>query len=153
MYFYLGSATSKSQDYIEFTIGAAQFNGNTTRVDAWALPIVMHMHNHDGTDQTVGDNNTVFSESRDSTFNRFVAAVPAEFKALAQAPYYPTHIIAPGSLPAFQPGGANQNYMSSYAAGFGVSATTQQIFGCSGPLGADPVNCANANRHVLGTST
>jgi hypothetical protein len=153
MYFYLGSPTSQYQDFIEFTIGAAQFNGNTTRVDAWALPIVMHLHNHDGTDQTVGDNYTVFNETRDSTFNRFVAAVPAEFKALAQAPYYPTHIIAPGSLPAFQPGGANQNYMSSYASQFGVSATTQQIFGCSGTLGADPVNCANANRHVLGTST
>jgi hypothetical protein len=153
MYFYLGSPTSQYQDFIEFTIGAAQFNGNTTRVDAWALPLVMHLHNHDGTDQTVGDNYTVFNETRDSTFNRFVAAVPAEFKALAQAPYYPTKIISPGSLPAFQPGGANQNYMSSYASQFGVSATTQQIFGCSGTLAADPVNCANANRHVLGTST
>jgi hypothetical protein len=153
MYFYLGSPTSQYQDFIEFTIGAAQFNGNTTRVDAWALPLVMHLHNHDGSDQTVGDSYQVFNETRDATFNRFVAAVPAEFKALAQAPYYPTHIIAPGSLPAFQPGGANQNYMSSYASQFGVSATTQQIFGCSGTLGADPVNCANANRHVLGTST
>jgi hypothetical protein len=153
MYFYLGSPTSQYQDFIEFTIGAAQFNGNTTRVDAWALPLVMHLHNKDGSDQTVGDNTTVFSESRDSTFNRFVAAVPAEFKALAQAPYYPYRIIAPGSLPAFQPGGANQNYMSSYASSVGISANTQQIFGCSGPLANDPVNCAGLNRHVAGQSS
>jgi hypothetical protein len=150
MYFYLGSPSSQYQDFIEFTIGAAQFNGNTTRVDAWALPIVMHLHNHDGSDQTVGDSYQVFNETRDSTFNRFVAAVPNEFKALAQAPYYPYKIIAPGSLPAFQPGGANQNYMSSYAASVGITATTQQIFGCSGPLAADPTNCAGLNRHVAG---
>jgi hypothetical protein len=153
MYFYLGSPTSQYQDFIEFTIGAAQFNGNTTRVDAWALPLVMHLHNKDGSDQTVGDNLTVFSESRDSTFNRFVAAVPAEFKPLAQAPYYPTRIIAPGSLPAFQPGGANQNYMTSYASSVGINATTQQVFGCSGPLANDAVNCAGLNRHVAGQSS
>jgi hypothetical protein len=153
MYFYLGSPTSQYADFIEFTIGAAQFNGNTTRVDAWQLPIVMHLHNKDGSDQTVGDSYQVFNETRDSTFNRFVAAVPSEFKPLAQAPYYPTKIIAPGSLPAFQPGGANQNYMSSYAASVGISNTTQEIFGCSGTLGGDPTNCAGLNRHVAKQST
>ena len=153
MYFYLGSPTSQYQDFIEFTIGAAQFNGNTTRVDAFALKIVMHLHNHDGTDQTVGENYPTFAESRTATFNRFIAAVPDEFKALAQAPYAPYRIIAPGSLPAFQPGGANQNYMSSYASTVGLTDTTQQIFGCSGPLGNDPTNCAGLNRHVAGQST
>jgi hypothetical protein len=153
MYFYLGSPTSQYQDFIEFTIGAAQFNGNTTRVDAFALKIAMHLHNHDGSDQTVGENAATFAESRDATFNRFIAAVPAEFKALAQAPYAPYRIIAPGSLPAFQPGGANQNYMSSYASSVGLTGTTQQIFGCSGPYANDPTNCAGLNRHVAGQST
>jgi hypothetical protein len=153
MYFYLGSPTSQYQDFIEFTIGAAQFNGNTTRVDAFALKIAMHLHNHDGSDQTVGENNATFTESRDATFNRFIAAVPTEFKALAQAPYAPYRIIAPGSLPAFQPGGANQNYLSSYASSVGLTATTQQIFSCSGPLATDPTNCAGLNRHVAGQST
>ena len=154
MYFYLGSPNNAYQDFIEFTIGAAQFNGNTTRVDAWALPIVMHLHNKDGSDQTVGDSYQVFNETRDATFTRFVAAMPAEFKALAQAPYYPTRIISPGSLPAFQPGGVNQNYMSAYAAANGITATTQEIFGCSGTImAAQAQTCANANRHVLGTAT
>jgi hypothetical protein len=148
MYFYLGSPNNQYQDFIEFTIGNAQFNGNTTRVDAFALKIVMHLHNQDGSDQTVGENPTVFGESRTATFNRFIAAVPAEFKALAQAPYAPYKIISPGSLPAFQPGGVNQNYMSSYAASVGISATTQEIFGCSGPLAADPTHCSTLNRHV-----
>ncbi len=150
MYFYLGSPTSQYQDFIEFTIGAAQFNGNTTRVDAWALPIVMHLHNHDGSDQTVGDSPLIFSEGRTATFNRFIASVPAPFQALAQAPYAPYRIIAPGSLPAFQPGGADADYMSSYAAQNGISATTQEIFGCSNALGAEPATCAALNRHVAG---
>jgi hypothetical protein len=153
MYFYLGSPTSQYQDFIEFTIGAAQFNGNTTRVDAFALKIAMHLHDHDGTDQTVGENYATFAESRTATFDRFIAAVPTEFKALAQAPYAPYRIISPGSLPAFQPGGANQNYMSSYASSVGRTNTTQEIFGCSGTLGADPTNCAALNRHVAGQSS
>ncbi len=150
MYFYLGSPTSQYQDFIEFTIGAAQFNGNTTRVDAWALPIVMHLHNHDGSDQTVGDSPLIFSEGRTATFNRFVASVPTPFLALAQAPYAPYRIIAPGSLPAFQPGGADEDYMSNYAMQNGIAATTQEIFGCSNALGADPATCAALNRHVAG---
>jgi len=153
MYFYLGSPTSQYQDFIEFTIGATQFNGNTTRVDAFALKISMHLHNHDGSDQTVGENYGTFAESRTATFDRFIAAMPTEFKALAQAPYAPYRIIAPGSLPAFQAGGANQNYMSSYASSVGITATTQEIFGCSGPLANDPTNCAGLNRHVAGQST
>jgi hypothetical protein len=147
MYFYLGSPTSQYFDFIEFTVGAGVFNGNTTRVDAFGLKIAMRLHSHDGTDQQVGENYATFSEDRATTFARFAAAVPAEFQhdATATAPY---RILAPGSDPVFQPGGQYQNYMSSYASANGISATTQQIFGCAGPEASNPTQCAALNRHT-----
>jgi F5/8 type C domain-containing protein/glycosyl hydrolase family 64 (putative beta-1,3-glucanase) len=147
MYFYLGSPTSQYFDFIEFTVGPDVFNGNTTRVDAFGLKIALRLHSHDGADQQVGENYATFTEDRTATFNRFAAAVPAEFQhsATATAPY---RILAPGSDPVFQPGGQYQNYLSSYASSVGVSATTQQIFGCSGPLASNANQCASLNRHT-----
>src|SRR4051812_15528462 len=77
MYFHLGSANSKYSDFIEFTVGADQFNGNTTRVDAFVLKIAMRLHAADGFDEQVGETPEVFGESRAATFARFRAAVPA----------------------------------------------------------------------------
>jgi F5/8 type C domain/Beta-1,3-glucanase len=147
MYFYLGSPNSQYFDFIEFTIGAAQFNGNTTRVDAWGLPLAMRLHTHDGTDVQVGDNQDLFNQSRDATFAQFQAAVPQQFKVLAQtqAPY---RIIAPGSDPSFQVGGANANYYTSYAQSVGVNEPTSNIFGCAGSLASNAALCAALNRHT-----
>jgi hypothetical protein len=147
MYFYLGSANSQYFDFIEFTVGANQFNGNTTRVDAFGLKLAMRLHTRDGYDVEVGDDRATFAESRDATFQKFIDAVPAEFDVLArtQAPY---RIIAPGSDPSFRPGGVNQNYFTSYAQQFGINANTQEVFGCSGVLANDSPNCAALNRHV-----
>jgi hypothetical protein len=147
MYFYLGSANSQYFDFIEFTVGPDVFNGNTTRVDAFGLKLALRLHSHDGTDQQVGENYTTFTEDRTATFSRFAAAVPAEFQhsATATAPY---RILAPGSDAVFQPGGQYQNYMSAYASSVGISATTQQIFGCSGPLASNANQCAALNRHT-----
>ncbi|RAG83832.1 hypothetical protein DN069_20100 [Streptacidiphilus pinicola] len=147
MYFYLGSPTSKYFDFIEFTVGAGVFNGNTTRVDAWGLPIAMRLHATDGYDVQVGDTQQVFDESRTQLFTDFQNAVPQEFKVLAQtqAPY---RIIAPGSDPSFQTGGVNANYFTAYASSVGVNETTSNIFGCAGTLASNPGECAALNRHV-----
>ena len=147
MYFYLGSPASQYYDFIEFTIGAAQFDGNTTRVDAWGLPIAMRLHTHDGYDVQVGDSQDLFNQSRDATFAEFQAAVPQQFKVLAQtqAPY---RIIAPGSDPSFQAGGVNANYFTAYAQSVGVNEPTSNIFGCAGSLGANAAECAALNRHT-----
>jgi hypothetical protein len=152
MYFYLGSPNSQYFDFIEFTVGAGVFNGNTTRVDAFGLKIAMRLHSKDGSDQQVGENYATFTEDRATTFARFAAAVPAEFQheATATAPY---RILSPGSDSNFLPGGPNQNYMSSYAASVGINATTQQIFGCSGPEAADAAQCAALNRHTADLPT
>ena len=141
MYFYLGSPNSQYFDFIEFTVGAASINTDTTRVDRFGLKLAMLLHGHDGSNQEVGENYATFTESRSATFQRFQNSVPAEFKELAtdQAPF---GIPSPGNDPAFQPGGAYANYFTSYAASVGdTSDTTAQIFGCAGTLAANP-RCA-----------
>ncbi|GAA3593526.1 hypothetical protein GCM10022223_05540 [Kineosporia mesophila] len=145
MTFHLGSPDSKYNDFIEFTVGDNVFNGNTTRVDAFGLKLAMLLHNDDGSEQEVGENRATFAESREATFQRFAAAVPAEFKHLASGT---DRIVSPGGDSAFAPGGQYADYLSSYASSVGSKATTQQIFGCSGPLANDAAGCANLNRHV-----
>ncbi|WP_405581834.1 discoidin domain-containing protein [Streptomyces sp. NBC_01190] len=147
MYFYLGSPNSQYYDFIEFTIGATVFNGNTTRVDAWGLPLAMRLHAHDGSEIQLGDSQDLFNQSRDATFAQFQAAVPQQFKVLAQtqAPY---RIIAPGSDPSFRTGGANANYFTAYANSVGVNEPTSNIFGCAGSLAGNPSMCAALNRHT-----
>ena len=147
MYFYVGSPTSQYFDFIEFTVGASVFNGNTTRVDAFGLKIAMRLHAHDGYDVQVGDGYPMFQETRTATFNRFQSSVPQEFKVLAQT-QAPFKIIAPGSDPSFRSGGVNQNYFTAYAQANGINAATSDIFGCAGSLASDPGHCAALNRHV-----
>ncbi|WP_245667080.1 beta-1,3-glucanase family protein [Actinomadura latina] len=147
MYFYLGSPNGRYQDFIEFTVGDDVFNGNTTRVDGFGLKIALRLHAHDGYDVQVGEDRATFAEDRSATFQRFVDEVPSEFDSLAtvEAPY---RIPAPGNAPVFQPGGAHADYFTGYAASVGVSATTQEVTGCSGPLREDSATCSAINRHV-----
>ena len=148
MYFYLGTPNSQYFDFIEFTVGAASINVDTTRVDRFGLKLALLLHGHDGSNQEVGENYATFQESRASTFTRFQNSVPTQFKELAtdQAPF---GIPSPGNDPAFQTGGANANYMTSYAASVGdTSDSTAQIFGCGGTLAGNPALCAGLNRHV-----
>jgi hypothetical protein len=147
MYFYVGSPNSQYNDFIEFTIGATVFNGNTTRVDAWALPLAIRLHSHSGEDIQLGDSQDLFTMSRDQVFQSFQNAVPQQFKVLAQtqAPY---RIIAPGSDPSFRAGGVNANYYTAYAQSVGVNEPTSNIFGCAGTMGADAAKCAALNRHT-----
>jgi hypothetical protein len=141
MYFHLGSPTSKYADFIEFTVGANQFNGNTTRVDAFVLKIAMRLHAAGGFDEQVGESPKVFAESRAATFARFKAAVPAEFDHLAQGT---DKILSPGGDPQFKPGGRYAGYFASYT----KAASTSDILGCAGALANDPTMCAALNRHV-----
>src|SRR5689334_18769960 len=147
MYFYLGSPTSQYADFIEFTVGASVFNGNTTRVDAFSVKLAMRLHAHDGYDVSVGEDLATFQEDRSVTFQKFMGEVPNEFKVLAQS-QAPFRIPAPGSDPSFRAGGANANYFTSYAASVGVNESTSNIFGCAGSLAGNPNMCAALNRHV-----
>ena len=104
---------SKFFDFIEFTIGAAQYNGNTTRVDAFGLKLATRLHCADGYDVAVGEDYETFAESRDATFARFVAEVPAAFQPLAQAPNAPYRIVEPGAG-TFAAGRADANYYNAF---------------------------------------
>ncbi|MDT5032008.1 MAG: hypothetical protein QOC94_2179 [Actinoplanes sp.] len=147
MYFYLGSPNSQYFDFIEFTIGPAVFNGNTTRVDAFGLKLAMRLHSHDGNDVQVGEDQATFAEDRAATFQKFSNEVPTEFKHLATATA-PYRILSPGNDAAFRSGGQYQNYLSSYASSVGINAATSDIFGCSAVLATQARQCAALNRHT-----
>jgi hypothetical protein len=156
IYFYLGSPTSQYQDFIELNSSGTTINADTSRVDAFGLPLAIHLHNSDGSDTVVGEDDQVFAESRTALFQQFENFVPAAFQQLAtvDAPY---NIPAPGDVAAFQPGGADANYMTAYAASVGATETTQEVFGCQGggtpALNGDPTLCAALNRCVAQFST
>jgi Beta-1,3-glucanase len=113
MYFYLGAPDSKYYDFIEHTISATQYNGNTTRVDAFGLKIAMRLHCADGFEATVGEDYGTFLEDRAVTFKKFMDEVPAEFQHLAQiqAPY---RIVEPGAG-QFKKGGMYEHYYDATA--------------------------------------
>jgi len=154
--FYLGSPTSSYHDFIELNSSGTTINADTSRVDAFGLPLAIHLHNSDGTDTVVGEDDQVFAESRTALFTQFENYVPAAFQQLAtvDAPY---SIPAPGDVAAFQPGGADASYMTAYAASVGATETSQEVFGCQGggtpALNGDPSLCAALNRCVAQFST
>ncbi len=156
IYFYLGAPGSQYQDFIELNSSGTTINADTSRVDAFGLPLAIHLHNSNGTDTVVGEDDQVFSESRTALFQQFENSVPAAFQQLAtvDAPY---NIPAPGDVAAFQPGGADASYMTAYAASVGATETTQEVFGCQGggtpALNGDPTLCAALNRCVAQFST
>jgi hypothetical protein len=156
IYFYLGAPNSSYQDFIELNSSGTTINADTSRVDAFGLPLAINEVNSDGTGNLVGEDYGVFSESRSALFTQFEDSVPAPFQQLAtvDAPY---KIPAPGDIAAFQPGGADASYMTSYAASVGATETTQEVFGCSGggspDLASDPSLCAALNRCVAQFST
>ena len=94
MYFYLGSPTSAYFDFIEFTVGPAVFNGNTSRVDAFGLKLALRLHARDGYDAQVGEDQATFAGDRAITFQRFRDAVPAEFDVLTKTDQ---RIVAPST--------------------------------------------------------
>jgi hypothetical protein len=144
MYFYIvtdppdppESATdptkSKYYDFIEHTIGATQYNGNTTRVDRWGLKIAMKLNAANGSD-VVGEDLATFLESREATFAKYLAEVPAEFKIHGSAPYAPYSIVEMTSPPEFKKGGIYEHYMDSWI---------QELWTANGIAGAANVmNC------------
>ncbi len=129
-------------DFVEFTLDAGGYHGNTTRVDAFGFPITHRLICADGYDRTVGE-----TETREALFNEYQNEVPDEFKTLVKAPY---RILAP-CKGGFKAGGPYANYFDSYVNQVWHESTpkptTQDIFlGIGGA--ADPKICAALNRGV-----
>jgi hypothetical protein len=125
-------------DFVEFTVDASGYHGNTTRVDQFGFPIQHRLVNKaDNYDQVVGE---LESETREGLFLKYQNEVPTEFKSLGtlQAPY---RIVCPISGP-FNTGGAYENYFASY-----TSIPTRDILlGIKGASNAQ--TCAALNRHI-----
>jgi hypothetical protein len=126
MYFYLCSQAvtncnpaadptkSAYWDFIEFTIGATSFNGNTTRVDAFSVKNAIDLHNADNSDQIVGEDYETFCEDRAITFQKFLDETPMEFHGCSQ-PTSTSHsaIHEPGAC-GFNTGGMYATYYNSF---------------------------------------
>ncbi|PXV86656.1 ricin-type beta-trefoil lectin protein [Lachnotalea glycerini] len=125
-------------DFVEFTVDASGYHGNTTRVDQFGFPIQHRLVNKAGNyDQVVGELET---ETREGLFLKYQNEVPYEFKSLGvlQAPY---RIVCPISGP-FNTGGTYENYFASY-----TSIPTRDILlGINGASNAQ--TCAALNRHI-----
>jgi hypothetical protein len=147
--FHLGTANSQYWDFMEHTISATRWYGNTTRVDGWALPLAIRLHCSDGYDAMLGEVYHVFTMDRDTIFADYKRSVPAEFVHCADKGY-PYRMIAPGKGDGgFGPGQQYANYMTPYLAQIGQSATTEQVFSCSGnPFGSNAQLAGAVNRHV-----
>ncbi len=156
IYVYLGKVGKTPTDYydfLEYTISSNRFNGNTTRVDAFGVKLALRLRCDDGFEATVGETPAVFAESRATTFQRFLDAVPAEFDALAQlqAPY---RILNPG-WGGFSAGGIHQDYYKAYIDE--IWATNNLTIPKAGPnaqgLGAYPNLSAAIYRHTAAPGT
>jgi len=159
VYFYLCAASdatcaadptkSKYFDFIEHTIGAHQYNGNTTRVDAFGIKLAIRLHCADGYDVAVGEDYETFQEDRAVTFQKFVDEVPAEFKPLAQPPNAPYRIVQPGA-DGFGQGGPYATYYGSFVdALWAANGLTIAKPGPNGSgLGSYPDLSAAIYRHV-----
>jgi hypothetical protein len=159
VYFYLCAAgdsacasdptKSTYYDFIEHTIGATQYNGNTTRVDAFGIKIAIRLHCADGYDVAVGENYATFAEDRAATFRAFIGEVPPAFQALAQPPYAPYRIVQPGT-DSFKMGGANAGYYDAFVnslwAANGITVAKPGPNGSG--LGSYPDLSAAIYRHV-----
>src|SRR5689334_16681981 len=159
LYFYLCAASdstcasdptkSKYYDFIEHTIGANRYNGNTTRVDAFGIKIAMRLHCADGFDRAVGEDYETFAEDRAVTFQKFIDSVPDEFKPLAQAPFAPYRIVEPGRG-GFNAGGPYEHYYEAFVDEiWAANAITVPKPGPNGSgLGSYPNLSAAIFRHV-----
>lgn len=150
--FHLGTATGEYSDFIEQTVDALGWHGNTTRVDAYGLPMAMRLLCSDGHDELLGEKYEVFYLGREKFLARYKASVPTEFQHNADNGKG-FRIIASGKGDGgFGPNQDYANYFAAYLSQLGLTgsgATTQDAFACSGAIfGQNAQLCGAVNRHV-----
>ena len=140
---------SKYYDFIEHTIGATQYNGNTTRVDAFGLKIAMRLHCADGYDVAVGEDYATFLEDRAVTFQKFIDEVPQSSRRSRRRRTLRTGSSSRGPT-SFGTGGANASYYDSFVdALWAANGLTVAKPGPNGSgLGSYPDLSAAIYRHV-----
>ena len=105
IYFKLENDKGSWQDFIEYAQGQGGWNGNTTQVDAFVIPLTISLFKADGSARTMG-----ITESRKAIFDAFKAEAPKEFLSCIDGD---KQILSPHKAD-FQPGAANGNYFDKY---------------------------------------
>jgi hypothetical protein len=151
--FSLGSPDGEYVDFMEQTADALGWHGNTTRVDAYVLPMAMRLLCDDGHDDLLGEKYEVFYLGREKFFQRYLATVPEEFRHNADATPKRLRITAPGKGDLlFNPGQRYESYFSGYFQELGLSGakvTTQFAFACQDDFFNQKADlCGAVNRHV-----
>lgn len=168
MYFYIAPGISAATqtptsyyDFIEFNLGRASasvpwnFNGDTTRVDAFGIKLPIRLQCADGTDVVRGEDYGTFLEDRFIALQKYLAEVPAEFQSTATQ-FAPYRIVEPGAATNFQAGGTNATYFDSYidtvwaANGINTSVVPKPTPFLSFANGSLPDLIAVVERHVAG---
>jgi hypothetical protein len=123
--------------------GSIWFHGNTTRVDAYGLPMAYRLH-CTNFDTVRGEQYHVFFQTRQSFFAEYLNEVPKEFTdlGLIQAPY---RIPNPANGQIGR-NGQYADYWNKYTAAFGINA---QAYLDGIP---EPKISAGCHRHVMGLS-
>ena len=105
VYFKLQNDKGTWQDFIEYAQGKGGWNGNTTQVDAFVIPLTISLVKTDGTTRTLG-----ITESRKAIFDAFKAEAPKEFLSCLDGD---KQIMSP-HMADFKPGAANADYFAKY---------------------------------------
>jgi hypothetical protein len=178
VYFRVGAAPKNFDDreaywdFIEYAYDKGNWDGNTTQVDAFCIPITIEL----------GKKKAGITESRRELFETFRKDAPAEFKASVKGEYW---ILSPCRA-GFHKEGPHGKYFDKYIdevwstysqekktpsgkwigkvvngaltftpvdGGKAIRCerkpTTQEVLLGTGVLGANPQFCAAINRHVL----
>lgn len=151
--FSLGGPNGEYVDFMEQTADNLGWHGNTTRVDAYVLPMAMRLICSDR-DELLGEKYEVFYLGREKFFQRYLASVPEEFKHNADASAKRLRITAPGKGDLlFNPGQKYGNYFEPYFQQLGIAGqpkvTTQFAFACQDSYFNESADlCGAINRHV-----
>lgn len=178
VYFQVGKEPKKMDDhdsrwdFIEYASNGKVWNGNTTQVDAFGLPLTVEM----------GDKKVGVTESRDALFADFLKNAPGDFKSCVKDQW---RIVSPAAA-AFGEKGTSAHYFDAYIDGVWAmyatekktpsgkytgkvtdgaltftpvgggkaytcksKPTTQEALRGTGVLASNPRFCAAINRHVL----
>ena len=152
--FNLGSPTGEYTDFMEQTADNLGWHGNTTRVDAYGLPMAMRLICDEGKEEfLLGEKYEVFYLGREKFFQRYQASVPVEFHHNADASAKRLRITAPGKGDMlFNPGQQYGEYFTNYFKELGLGGakvTTQFAFACQDDFFNQKADlCGAVNRHV-----
>ena len=154
--FYIWIAPSDSNnryfDFVEVNYNGGTWNGNTTQVDGFRLPITFRAHTATR-DVILGSSYHMFYQSRQSKFEEFINECPKEFTRLATQNFANIYAMHTPPVNLFNTGGPYVDYFSKYedtvlAHNPGqTKANAWQISACAGGMGSNPSYCAAVNRH------